>query len=170
MPNHYNGKRFILQVFFPKKFKNIPGFLQKKPEKAEPSPAAERQLQRKPQFLAGNTAVFRFYVYQNDVRSHFPDTAPRNDIVFPLSPQTEKTAGTGDDDGKDLSFRQVDPGIADITQPLPVAYRDDFLTVQIREFYRHRQTPRKGFGAVYAREQRNMPPFFRIPRKIFAWY
>ena len=34
MPNHYKGRALILQVFFPKKFKNIPKISQKKPEKA----------------------------------------------------------------------------------------------------------------------------------------
>jgi hypothetical protein len=29
VPNHYNGSDSILQVFFPKKFKNIPIFFKK---------------------------------------------------------------------------------------------------------------------------------------------
>ena len=68
-------------------------------------------LQRKTGLRPGNTARFRFYVYQNDIRADPSDAAPGNHVVVPAAPQSKMAAGTGDEDGNNIALRQLDPGI-----------------------------------------------------------
>jgi hypothetical protein len=64
--------------------------------------------------LTGYAAFLRLYIHQHDIRTHSADAPPRDHIIISPAPKTEKTARTGDDDGRNFSFRQFDPGIADI--------------------------------------------------------
>ena len=79
--------------------------------------------------MARNTAFVWLYIYQNDVRTDPPDAVPWDDIVLFVPQKSEKTAGSGNNDGEDMSIRQIDAGIGDISQPLSVTDTDDLFAV-----------------------------------------
>ena len=82
----------------------------------------------------GNTALVRFYVHQNDVRTDPADAIPGDNKVVPATPKTEMPAGSRDDNGGDPALRQLDLGIGNKAQPPPVTYTDNFLAVQVCKF------------------------------------
>ena len=75
MPNYYIGNLQVSQVFFRKKCKKFP------------------YLQREMGLSPGNTALVRFYVHQNDVRTDPADAIPGDNKVVPATPKTEMHAG-----------------------------------------------------------------------------
>ena len=81
----------------------------------------------------GHTAILRFDIHQNDVRADPADAVPGDAKVLLPAHQAEKTAGTGDDDGADLSFRQFYYHIRNKPQSSAVIDTDDFLTLQLRK-------------------------------------
>ena len=89
-------------------------------------------LQRKTGLRPGNTARFRFYVYQKDVGAYFADAIPGNYKVFPLSSKGEKTAFSRYYDGADIACRQFNDSVGNVAQPPPVANADDFFAGQVR--------------------------------------
>ena len=46
--------------------------------------------------MAGNPAIFRSDVHQNDIRPDFTDAMPRNAVVIPLTQYTQIFARAGD--------------------------------------------------------------------------
>ena len=130
MPNYYSRSLSILQVFFHKKWENF----QKKP-------GIPMFSKGKTRFRPGHPAVLRLGIHQHNIRADPADAVPGDHIIVPSAPKPEKPAGTGDDDGEDIPFRQFDPGIGDIPKPPPVCDTNHFFAVQVRKFRRHTQPP-----------------------------
>ena len=104
--------------------------------------AERRRLEVKTKLGPWNPAIVRFGIHQNDIRTDSADAVPGDHIVILPAPKTEKPAGAGDNDGNDIPFGKLDPGISDIAQPPPVADTYDLFAVKIRKFRGHIQPSR----------------------------
>ena len=146
MPNHYMRSARILQVLFPKKFKNIPTFSKKKADRM----AVRSDLWMKTRTGSGNPAVLWPDIHQNDVGTDLADTVPGNAVMIPPSADSQIPAWSRHDDGADFPLRHFHFHILDETQPAPVGDTDHFLALKLGEFYCHSLPLLYRFGAVYA--------------------
>ena len=112
---------------------------------------ADDVLQREFPLRPGDPAVVGLDVHKHNVRPHLFDTAPGNHKVVLSAGHTQKFAGTGHHNGSDDSLGDLGHNIRNKAQPLPVADADDFLALQLCEFYTHDPFPpsRKAMRAAF---------------------
>ena len=77
------------------------------------------------------TALVRLGIHQHDIRSDPADAVPGDHIIIPPAPKPKHPARTRDGNGHQLSLRQLHTGIADKSQPPPIADADDLFAVQV---------------------------------------
>ena len=133
MPNHYSRNLFILQAFFPKKFRNILSFFQNN----------RWLLKQPPVFCSWDPAFVQFDVHQYDIRAYPANTIPRDQKVTASSHQPEKPAWPRNHDCNDVSLRQLHLHIRNKTQPFPVTDADHLFALQLRKSDRHTLPPQK---------------------------
>ena len=115
-----------------------------------------RDLAPKAALCPGDPALFGTALHQNDVRADPLDAIPGDHKIVLAAPEAQKTAGAGDNDGEDFTFRKLDAGVADISQPPPITNTDDLFAVQIRKFGTHAQPSYSHICSRICTESRNM--------------
>ena len=85
----------------------------------------------------GDSALIGPALHQHDIRADFFDAAPGDYVIVPAACHPEKSAGTGDDDGTEIAFGEIDLYIGDKAQPLAGADTDHFLALEVGKFDGH---------------------------------
>ena len=85
----------------------------------------------------GNPAVGGLCFHKHDIGADFFDAVPGNYVIIPAACHSQKAAGTGNHNGTDFSFRNVNLDIGDESQPLAGADTDDLLALEVGKFHGH---------------------------------
>ena len=81
--------------------------------------------------------MLRFDVHQNDVRTDAADAVPGDEVVVPMTEQSQKFTGTRHDDGADTAPGNLNFYVGNVPQPAAVVDADDFFALQLCEFDSH---------------------------------
>ena len=81
--------------------------------------------------ISDTAAIFRFDVYQNDVRADSANAMPGDNIVLPAANQAEITAWSRHNNGAKPTLRQLQPRIGHKAQPPTVGYTDYLFAKQV---------------------------------------